>query len=557
MPNWLDRLTGTDERIVQLETSLKEAQRLLEQTSALMQMYDPDSALTAAQGGGPGFRRLTQSPRDFSPLQHQKSLKLAFWLYETNPVARRILATTSAYLVGDGFTVNSDDQAEKQRDAVQEIIDQFWQDHVNLMDLNLPKYALELGMWGELCLTINVNPVDGLVRLGSVDPENIIAVVMNAKGSEVEALELAPAGGSIGGKRERLKVITVDEDPNSDSYGLLMGAGDGETWQERDAKGDPAGEPKPYIGSCFFFRVNNVSNARRGRSDLLSVIDWLDAYDQQLFNELERSELLKAFIWDVQLEGKNEAEIRAWLKDNGAPKPGAVRAHNEAVTWTAVTPDLKTADSATLAEVILGHIATGAQYPKTWLNVTEDVNKASGQVLDEPTFRWMSARQMYLRYIVEQIVIFQLDQAQLAGKITRPKQAGTVRLEAWNLSIDTPELRVKDLHAGAQSFQFAIQGLATAVTEHFIDLETAQKTAVLLIEQLGIDVDLEEMQIHIEEEIQKQAEMMPPPVIPPTGTPGTPGASPAGQGTTPPRQATPGPAQSRRPRLAPPEGLSA
>jgi hypothetical protein len=296
-----------------------------------------------------------------------------------------------------------------------------------------------------------------------------------------------------------------------------------------------------------------VSNARRGRSDLLSVIDWLDAYDQQLFNELERSELLKAFVWDVQLEGKNEAEIRAWLKENGAPKPGAVRAHNEAVTWNAVSPDLKTTDSATLAEVLLGHISTGAQYPKTWLNVTDDVNKATGQVLDEPTFRWMTARQRYLRYIVEQIIIFQLDQAELAKEVSRPKEKGSIKREDWQLSIDVPELRTKDMQSGAQSFQFAMQALSTAVSEKFIDLETAQKTAVMFVEQLGIEVDLDEMLQKIEEAEQKALEQAVPPVMPP----GAPGGPPGGQGTTPVPLATPGPAGARRPRLAPPEGLPA
>jgi hypothetical protein len=446
---------------------------------------------------------------------------------------------------------------------VQEVIDQFWNDHVNLIDLNLPKYALELGMWGELCLSVHINPVDGLVRLASVDPENIVAVVMKPNGSEALALELAPAGGTITGSRERLKIISIDEDPNSDSYGLLIGAETDasgqttETWQDVDAQGKPIGEPKPYVGSCFFFRINNVSNARRGRSDLLSVIDWLDAYDQQLFNELERSQLLKAFIWDVQLEGKNEAEIRQWLQNNGAPKAGAVRAHNEAVTWTAVSPDLKTADSKTLSEVILGHISTGANFPKTWLNVTDDVNKAVGQVLDEPTFRWMSARQMYLRYIVEQIVVFQLDQAQLAGRISRPKQQGTVHLEDWNLSIDVPELRVKDMQSSAQAFQFAIAGLTTAVTEHFIDLETAQKATTMFIEQLGIDVDLEEMQQKIEQDMAEEKANAVPPSIP-TMVPGrAPGATSGAQGQTPQPQATVGPVAPTRPRLAPPEARSA
>src|SRR5437016_6721748 len=402
--SWLDRLLGREDRITALEMQLSEVSTKLQEANVLAMMYDPDLGLTAQQGGSAYMRRLTQSPRDFAPMQHKRALQLAFYLFETNPIARRILMTTAAYLIGDAFKAAAEYEEESMDEDVQDVIDKFWDDHINLMDLKLTTYTLELFMWGELCLIVYVNPVDGLVRLASVDPDRVKEIIVDK--TDVVAVSVTPE--MVSGGEERLKIIRVDEDPNSKSFGLLVGAKTGpngkvtETWQATDRDGKPTGEAKKYVGSCFFFRVNNVSNARRGRSDLLAVIDWLDAYDQELFGEMERAQLLKNFIWDVQLEGKSEAEIREWLKINGSPKPGAVRAHNEGVTWQAVTPDLKVKDSTDFANLILGHIATGSQYPKTWLNTTDDVNKATGQVLDEPTFRWMTARQRYLRYIVEQ-----------------------------------------------------------------------------------------------------------------------------------------------------------
>jgi hypothetical protein len=557
MPAWVDRILESfslGKRVVELESALKETQERLEEASALASMYDPDLGLTAAGGGSQYFRRLTQSPRDFAPLQHQRMQHLAYYLYETNPIARRILGTTAAYLIGDGIKAKADYQEESMRQDVQDRIDGFWDDHVNLMDLKLPVFALELGMMGELCISVHVNPVDGLVRLDTIDPENVTNIV--TKGSDLIAIEVTPIDGSPG--EERFKVIHVDEDPNSPSFDRLVGAETDaqgnitETYQKVNAKGEPVGDPKKYIGSCFFFRVNNISNAKRGRSDLIAVIDWLDAYDQQIFTELERAQLLKNFIWDVQLNGFNADQITAWLKENGSPRPGAVRAHNEQVTWNAVSPDLKTSDQVALSDVILGHISTGAQYPKTWLNVTDTVNKATSQTLDEPTFRWMNARQKLLRFIVEQLVRFQLDQAELAGELSRPKMEGSVHPEPWQISTIAPELRQKDLNNNAQTLQFAVTALVAAITADIIDVDVAQEALVLLIEQLGVEVDIDEMRDRLEKAAKEKELQQAPPVLPPDGAPGTPGASQEGQGTTGRPGGPTSPANQPRPALAPP-----
>jgi hypothetical protein len=36
--------------------------------------------------------------------------------------------------------------------------------------------------------------------------------------------------------------------------------------------------PEPY--GAFYVAINKPSNATRGRSDLITVFDWLDLYDQ-------------------------------------------------------------------------------------------------------------------------------------------------------------------------------------------------------------------------------------------------------------------------------------
>ena len=54
-------------------------------------------------------------------------------------------------------------------------------------------------------------------------------------------------------------------------------------------------------GECFYYRVNNLAAGTRGRSDLLAQADWLDAYDQFLFGELDRAKFMRSFFFDVTL----------------------------------------------------------------------------------------------------------------------------------------------------------------------------------------------------------------------------------------------------------------
>ena len=451
---------------------------------------DPDLNLTATQGGSFFYRRLTQTQRDLPSLTQERMLEIAFWLYQTNPLARRILRIVRDFAVGSGLVVSSNDI------EVQSAIDDFWMDPVNLMDMKLHSRVLELGLYGEWCSPISINPVDGKVRLGYIDSIEIADIVCDKDNVEIiQAIELKAKGGEL---PKRYKVVSVDTDPQSKSYGRLIGAKtdkDGKvltTYQELDNADHPIGDGKIYDGTCFFFKVNSVTNAKRGWSDLLTLIDWIDGYDQAIFNEVDRALLLKSFIWDVTITGADDKAIVEYAKNNPAPKPASVRYHNEKAKWEAVTPDLKASDTQTSSDLLLSYIATGAGLPKTWLNAMVDVNLATATALADPSMRELSVRQKYVRYIIEQIVTFVLDQAELKGRLKRRQtKKGTAGWpEPWDFSINMPEMRAKDLNQIADVLNKVTQALAVARSEGAIDVELEQQVLVLLIEQLGVEIDL-------------------------------------------------------------------
>lgn len=84
-----------------VETSKGETRPGTEPVREAMPMpYDPDANLTSAGGGSAYFRRLTKSPRDLDPITDQRARDLAYSLYETNPLAKRIIELTRDWVLG-------------------------------------------------------------------------------------------------------------------------------------------------------------------------------------------------------------------------------------------------------------------------------------------------------------------------------------------------------------------------------------------------------------------------------------------------------------------------
>ena len=84
----------------------------------------------------PGFRRLTatgqaHSRRDLTPLAQDYMQRLVYYLWESNPLAKWIVEVTVDFTLGEGASVQSEDE------DVRAVIDGFWKDPVNMLDKRL------------------------------------------------------------------------------------------------------------------------------------------------------------------------------------------------------------------------------------------------------------------------------------------------------------------------------------------------------------------------------------------------------------------------------------
>lgn len=402
------------------------------------------------------------SNRDLTPMTQRRMQDLAVYLWESNLLANRLVELPVSYILAEGVKLKAEDP------TIQALIDDFWAHPVNNFDIKLVKKVRELALYGEQCWPAFVNQFDGSVRLGYLDPQLIDSVVVDPDNGEqpIGIITVANANG----ESKRYKVIL-----NGAENELFTA----QTQALRDTFND---------GECFYFCVNDLSNGRRGRSDLLSQTDWLDSYDQFMFGELDRVQFLRAFMWDVTLAGATEADVNAKAQTITTPKPGSVRVHNDAESWQAVSPTINASDTDTTAKLFRNHVLGGATIPEHWFGGGGDVNRATGEDMTGPTFKMMSMRQAFIGYMLAEVGRYVIRQWELAHTKKEPDLNDPI----YQLEVSWPEMIPKDTTKYASALQQVTQAVSMAVTGGLMSKKTAVEMIESVAGRLGVKFDAEE-----------------------------------------------------------------
>lgn len=431
-----------------------------------------EAAIPAAGIGrdpGEGFRSLTvQSERDLTPIAQDRMIAIAYWLWETNGLARRVIEMMRDFVVGEGIGFEAKDA------KVEAAIKKFWNDAVNLFDLKLPKKIAELGLYGEQCYPIFVSEFAGAVRMGYVDPANIKEVVTDPENCECLIGVALKNRGNKKGKRYAIVLAAEAEE-------MLSAAGQALRATFTD-------------GECFYFTINNVSNASRGRSDLLTIADWCDGYEQFLYDRLDARSAVNSFVWDIKFTGLNADQIKEQLDKMPSHKRGMVFGHNENVERDAIAPDLKADDAASDAAVFKNHILGSKGLPPTWFAEGGDVNRATAAEMEPGVIKMLTGRQKIVIYMIEFMVRYQLRQKiakrELAEKVTSADGVEMPTLEAF--SIKAPDISVRDTVKLTSALQALSTSLMLAETQGWISKETAAKIFANIAAGLGMEVEIAE-----------------------------------------------------------------
>ena len=405
--------------------------------------YDPNNE---------GYRRLSGqaiSQRDLTPMVQARMQEIAYYMYDTSGFLRRAAHMDRSFLFSEPIKIESDSE------AVLEILQRFWNDPENQMDLNFPEWCMWGGILGEQLWPVEVNSANGHVRLLYRDPSEIKDVWVNPlnvlQRMQVETM------GAVGRPGPKYAVIRPDWNIRSKTYGRL-------------------------VGDCFFMTLNHPPNAARGRSDYLTLFDWFDGLERYAFNYLERAEFMLNFVWDVMLKGMNEEQIRTWLRDNPAPEPGSVRAHNENVEWSAVSPELKAPDFKSGYDLGKSFIMGSLGRPDSWFGEGGKAYQTEADIFGQVPIKDLDQRQLFYKHKLIYVLQFQVDQAVIAGRLS-PAEAEK------GFRVQMPEISKRDLTKLVNGIPQLSTALSLASQEGWMSRETTAMMWAYVSSYLGYAID--------------------------------------------------------------------
>lgn len=437
-----------------------------------------------------GYKRITTGNlRDFSKVDWDTALETAWTLWQSSPVAKRLLRIKTGYILGGGVAPACDDE------RLREILDAFWSE--NQMDKRQREFCLQLFLFGEQIFPAFVRQSDGRVLLSYLDPGSVSEVVTHPANPMVQAAIVTKPAPSVNSwlkdlpaqvyRIVRKDVEVVDgkrvRQPRYPEMLVTCDQANREPWEAEMLKSFGV---RDYAGSVLYYKVNSVSNQPRGYSDLLQLADWIDQADETLFALAEREQMAGYFSWDVTLTGADEKRVRERAKEirNNPPKKGSANVHNDAEAWRMDSPDLRQAGTIETYNALLTLVLGGAGFPRHWFGYGDETNRATADAQGDPTWRTLEEDQATVQAMLLQMCEFVRAQAIIAG--------------AWSgeeeIKLEMPEMVTKDYTRILSVLTQLSGALLASVDAGWMTNETAAEAWARAMGEVGIEYDvLEEM----------------------------------------------------------------
>jgi hypothetical protein len=408
--------------------------------SPTLGMIDNDDYQFRRLSSGAKFKR-----RDLTPMQQDRMLEIAWYIYEQNPFGRRCVKAMTDLVVGEGVGFEAEDP------KLQEAGDKVWKHPINRIGDRARELHDALSLNGELILPVAVNDVSGVPTIGYIDPYQVDRIELRADNVLVpESVVLKRQPGQIVGETIRI----VQENPLT---GLLE-------------------------GECFYLGVNKLPNSSRGRSDYLPLADWLDLFDQYMFAEVERVRLLSAFVWDLEIKDANADLIKTRLAEIGTPASGSVFGHNQNEKLEPQAPSLNATDRSETAKLLTIHIAGSLGMPITWFG-WPDSTRATVEGQNDVAMKTPAARQKEFGAFMNLIMRFGIERQRAANPVLFRN------LTSEKFGITMPEIQAKDIARVGQALAQVISGLDAAMNNRTVSRRVASTITLALTKHLGSGFD--------------------------------------------------------------------
>ncbi|GHO79569.1 hypothetical protein KSD_73400 [Ktedonobacter sp. SOSP1-85] len=221
------------------------------------------------------WRRLSDNfyLKDLVPSAYLEMHNQVYEAYHANPLAFAIIEMTTSFVLGRGVKLDASNK------RVKKVLDEFWQ--ANAMDERVYTICNELALYGEIFVRYFVNRFDGSVKVRLTAP------------SLIDQIETDPEDIETPLRFHRRPVGESASTPSSTTGSLKL--------TFRPGKRETEGEWFEADRQMQQFAINKVSNAKRGNSDLATMLPWLRRYKDWLTDRVRINKYKGAFIWDVTL----------------------------------------------------------------------------------------------------------------------------------------------------------------------------------------------------------------------------------------------------------------
>lgn len=442
-----------------------------------------DPATATFKSGGQGYKRISDNYLREGSIDFKAAIKTAWELWQKSPIAKRVLAMKRDHIIGHSAMPSADNN------KINNIVKAFWMD--NKLDKRASQFTIQLFGFGEQCFPVFVRAADGRVRLGYIDPGNIHEIIKHRDNSLEDWAVCIEQMGNNGVQEKRVYRIIRQDEPYADESEAVESKHEGKlvTWEQAALEPWEAEMLKKYgreryDGSCFFYKVNAISNQSRGMSDLLQVADWVDQADEVLFALADREQMAGYFAFDVTLTSGDDTKVKSRASEIrlNPPKKGSVNIHNDSEAWEQWAPNLGQTGTIETFRAILGLILGGLGFPVHWYGFGDDANRATAVAQSNPSEKSLEHDQGIVKNMFLNMCQFAIDQAEIVGTLG---DAG----EEYELTLNLPKVSVKDTAGISASLSQLVQVLSVATDRGWLQEITAVTILSNVLSELDMDID--------------------------------------------------------------------
>lgn len=377
--------------------------------------FQPNAGIGTAANIGQDFQPLLGGPFYKNLYYYQDYIRMhseAFYAYHNDPFAKAIVQITRDFVMGTGFQVQCDEESDRGRLAMAA-----WKafEEVNDLQLQMDQACEELSTYGEIMIWKLPNNQDKIIfqlRPGDTIPYGVIPRVRLIDPSNI------------------VEIVTYPEDITRPLMYVWLTPTQWQMFQGGIGEGRPSdASTQPSLKFIYrtvmadqmlHFKVNAMSNEKRGRSDFFPVFSYLkrlrDCVDYQLL-ALQKN---AAWAIDTEIDG-DQSDIDSYISDQasfGTVAPaGSEFVHSTKIKRNYIGNQGSSNINSDAFAMALSMIGAGVGIPTAYFgtHLSGGETRASALVATEPVAKKMEKRREVMKRVITKLWDYCMESAGLKG----------------------------------------------------------------------------------------------------------------------------------------------